>query len=298
MRSALYYPHTTIENEDLVKRALLLWDHLEFIVPRKDFRPEYPNRQIARAMELIGIPHYPDEDEKNETHERIEELISRRLPPQFYVSRYTNRPHSDDFFRIYFEKLLRKTWSLLEKANLSGKLLPSSDYPLRKFGGLLVMSILADSCAGTTRFRVTDRGDAYATLSGFLGNRPEGSKIKKSDAYAQLVPISLKVMDAPTMSLDSLIKMREREKKESGHSIRELRHRYVAGLETYVTKITTEKVRKTDAKEIQRQFADDMKIGPKKPPEGDWLLAQGGDPFEGSFCNRAHCRRNGRELGL
>ena len=58
MRSALYYPHTAPNSEDIVKTALLLWDRLEFIVPWEHFRPHYKNRQIARAMELIGAPRY------------------------------------------------------------------------------------------------------------------------------------------------------------------------------------------------------------------------------------------------
>ena len=28
MRSALYYPHIAVENENIVKTALLLWDQL------------------------------------------------------------------------------------------------------------------------------------------------------------------------------------------------------------------------------------------------------------------------------
>ena len=106
---------------------------------------------------------------------------------------------------------------------------------------------------------MTDRGDAYATLSGFLGNHPGAPKINKSDAYAQLVPLSVKVLDAPRMDLNALISLREREEKESGHTLRDLRHRYVDSLETYVARLTQEKTRKSDAREIQRQFADDMK---------------------------------------
>jgi hypothetical protein len=169
MRSALYYPHTTIENEGLVKTALLLWDRLEFIVPWQGFQPRYRDRQMARAMELVGAPRCPDDNEKREAHTRIEELISDRLPPKFFLDR---RRRPDDSYEVYPQKFLPDTWSLLQKARLSGRLLPNSDYPMSEFGGLMVMSILADSCAGTTRARVTDRGDAYATISGYLGNDP------------------------------------------------------------------------------------------------------------------------------
>ena len=123
----------------------------------------------------------------------------------------------------------------------------------------MVMSILADCCAGTTRSRVTDRGNAYATLAGFLGNDPSGPKIRKADAHGQLVPISLKVIDTSRIDIGALIRLRRREQKESGHTLRDLRHRYVDGLESYVSKLANEKATKADATEIQRQFANDMK---------------------------------------
>jgi hypothetical protein len=255
MRSALYYPHTTIENEGLVKTALLLWDRLEFIVPWENFRPHHADRQMARALELIGVPRCPDDNEKKEAHTRIKELIDGRLPPQFFLD---HRRRSDEPYEVYPQKLLPKTWSLLQKASLSGKLLPNSDYPMSEFGGLMVMSILADSCAGTTRARVTDRGEAYATISSYLGNDPQGPKIKRSDASEQLVPVSLKVLDAPSMKLTDLIELREREEKESGHSLRDLRHRYVASLEDYVSKITNQKATKADAQTILNEYAQDM----------------------------------------
>jgi hypothetical protein len=120
-------------------------------------------------------------------------------------------------------KFLPRTWKLLQKARMSGKLLRNSDYPLTESGGLMIMSILADSCAGTTRSRVTDRNDAYATLSGFLGDNPLTTRTDKSGAYAKLVPLGLNILDAPRMSLKSLIALREREAKESGHA-RKKRH--------------------------------------------------------------------------
>jgi hypothetical protein len=258
VRSALYYPHTSIRNEQLVKTALLLWDRLEYIVPWPHFHADHGSPIIQRAMELIGASHCPDQDEKRETHTRLKEFVSRSLPPQFYFNRERRYRH-EDHYEIYPDKLFPESWRLLQEARMSGRLLPNSDYPMSEFGGLTVMSILADCCAGTTLSRLTDRGEAYATVSGFLGNNPAGAKIRKSDAHGQLVPISLKVIDTSRLDMATLIRLRERELKESGHTLRDLRHRYVDGLETYVSNLTNEKVTKRDAKEIQRQFADDMK---------------------------------------
>jgi hypothetical protein len=258
MRSALYYPHTTVRNEHLAKTALLLWDHLEYIVPWPHFRSHHESRGIAKAMELIGRPHCPGDDEKQEAHTRLKEVVSRKLPPQFYFARRSGL-RVDEQYEMYPEKLSPDSWDLLRNARLSGKLLPNSDYPLSEFGGLMVMSILADCCAGTTRSRITDRGNAYATLAGFLGNDPTGPKVRKADAHGQLVPISLKVIDTSRVSIDALIRLRKREEKESGHTLRDLRHRYVDGLEVYVDRLVNQKATKADAMEIQRQFANDMK---------------------------------------
>jgi hypothetical protein len=256
MRSALYYPHTTVDNKNLVKSALLLWDQLESIVPWSHFRHVYEDSEIARAMELIGVRHVPDEDEKRATHERLEELTRRKCPPEIYFRPRANGP---EIYEMYPEKLLHHSWDLLKRKQMRGELLPNSDYPLSEYAGLMIMSVLADCCAGTTRSRITDRGDAYATLAGFLRGIPAGEKIRKVDAWGELVPISLKAINISKLSMERLIKLREREAKESGHSLRDLRHRYTDGLEKYVSRLANEKSTKKDALEIQRQFEEDMK---------------------------------------
>lgn len=54
MRSALYYPYTSIDSEALIRTSLLLWDHVQIMVPWDGFLPNYANRDHARAIELIG----------------------------------------------------------------------------------------------------------------------------------------------------------------------------------------------------------------------------------------------------
>src|ERR1700730_13507294 len=111
MRSALYYPHMALNSEAIIKTGLLLWDQLEFIVPDAGFRPRYNNKFIAQAMELIGLPHPPNQEEKQETHTRIEELLKRRLPWQLYYKRNRGaRRH----FEMHPAKLLPETWRLLQ----------------------------------------------------------------------------------------------------------------------------------------------------------------------------------------
>ena len=166
MRSALYYPHTTIDNVSLVKTALLLWDKLEYIVPSREFHPRHGKRDVQRAMEIIGSARVPTTAEKKEAHTLVEEMVTSNLPPQFYLSQ-DGKPRRE--YEIYPQKLLDETWHMLRESRLSGALLANSDYPMSEPAGLMVMSILADCCAGKTRTRVTDRGAAYATLAGLLG---------------------------------------------------------------------------------------------------------------------------------
>jgi hypothetical protein len=75
----------------------------------------------------------------------------------------------------------------------------------------------------------------------------------------QLVHISLNVVNPRGISIERLIEFQEREEKESGHTLRDLRHRYLAGLETRVKRLTTEGGKREDARQIRREIADDMR---------------------------------------
>lgn len=256
MRSALYYPHTSIDDQAIIKTALLLWDRLEFIVPWSGFQPQYRNREIAQAMELVGAPRSPNDTEKRQTHQHIEELISRSLPPDFYFSRELER--SGGHYEVYSQKFMYETWDMLERSRLVSRHMIGHDRSMTQPIGLAIMAILADCCAGSTRSRVTDRGDAYATLAGFLKN--ESEKEHFTPGEEALVPITLNIIDAPSIDIRTLIAFRRREQKESGHTLRNLRHRYVDGLEKYVKNLTHTKGRASDVDEIKRQFQDDMEI--------------------------------------
>lgn len=118
------------------------------------------------------------------------------------------------------------------------------------------MSVLADACAGKTRSRVTDRGAAYATISGILTHSQSQQPTPPSDET--LVSISLKIINTSSIKFKNLIALREREAKENGNTIRDLRHRYASGLEKYAKRLTTEVANLSDAEEILRQFQSDM----------------------------------------
>jgi hypothetical protein len=260
MRSALYYPDIEIADTDLVKMGLLLWDHLEYIVPWKPFGVPHQDRHIAEAMELIGKQHVPASDEQSKAHKRLEEeLVNGPLPPQFYLNSVRRRARADKenkLYLMYKEKLLPESWELLSKARIAGEL--RGDYPLTEYAGLAVMSILAECCAGTTRSRVTDRSTAFATVARLLGNNSPPTEFKKGEAYGQLVPISLSVINVSKIDIAKLINLRRREVLESGHTLSDLRRRYVSALEGYVNQLSNVEETLSDAQERQRLFKSDM----------------------------------------
>jgi hypothetical protein len=257
MRSAVYYPHTSVDNRMLVKSALLLWDKLECIVPYEPFDPEYEG-EIAEAMTLIGVQRYPTVEEKKEAHDHLEEIFTRSLPLEFYYDVKSRGDFND--YEIYPQKLLEQTWDMLERLKVSGKVLSNADRPLSEPAGLTVMSVIADCCAGTTRSRVTDRGAAYATLSGILGASSKKEGQAQVEAEDQLVPITLEVIDFSTVDLSKLIEFRDKENGKDGLQYRELRYRYVDGLAKYVKELTTAKGKASDIEEIKTNFKTDMAI--------------------------------------
>jgi hypothetical protein len=256
MRSAVYYPYTSVDNLALVKSALLLWDKLECIVPWPNFDFEYKG-QIADAMKLIGVERYPTDEEKKEAHDHLEEIFTRKLPLEFYYDVSSRGDYND--YEIYPQKLLDER-KMLEQLLVSGKLLSNADRSLSEAAGLTVMSVIADCCAGTTRSRVTDRGAAYATLSGILGVCSNDEEKVQLGVEDQLVPITLEVIDLSTVELSKLIEFRDKENGRDGLQYRGLRYRYVDGLEKYVKQLTTAKGKASDVEAIKTGFENDMAI--------------------------------------
>lgn len=251
MRTALYYPHTKIQSEGLLKTALLLWDRLEFIVPSPNHKPHYTNKQVSEAIELIGVQRHPSEEEKRELHAQIEDFATRPLPPAFYY-----RPAHPDYreYAVYPEKLLPETWDLLQQAQLTSIPAKSARYPLQEAAGLSIMALLADCCAGETRARVTDRGIAYATVTNLLLQE----KAPREADYDIVVPLTLKLVNTSDLSLKALLAFRKRESKSKGHEMRDLRHRYIQRIEGHIKGICSKK-KLADRKDLERQFEEDMR---------------------------------------
>jgi len=256
MRSALYYPHTDVNDVNLVKSALLMWDKVEHIVPWSGYRSHYEDARLAKAMELVGAPHVPTAIEKTEAHQRVMEMIESKVPPEFYLKR-TTKDHRR--YEMYPDKLLPETWDELRQASWAGLLRAKGDYPLMEPAGLTVMSILADCCAGKTKARITDRADAYVSINSLLVDRPLRPSPDLPGEYG-MVPFNLQVASIDDLDLEDLIAFREREEKEAGHTLRDLRHRYVDNIDRYLQRIQKEAKSEADVQEIRYQYLDDMRV--------------------------------------
>lgn len=247
MRSALYYPHTEIQSKTLLKKSLLLWDRLEFIVPDKGYRPYYTDPEVSEAIELIGVQHCPTNDEKKLAHDHIEDFGTGTLPAAFY---YKSQIGVQDY-EIYPQKLFPETWSMLQQLQLAGNPLANYDYPLAEGAGLSIMSILADICAGETRARITDRGLAYATITNLLVDHPNNTSINSE----MVVPVIMDTIDISDLTLRQLIEFRKQEEKSGG--LRELRHRYVDRISTHIKSVLGAKSQR-DKERIESEFREDM----------------------------------------
>jgi hypothetical protein len=270
VRSALYYPHTEIRSEALLKTALLLWDKVSVIAPWPGYQPKYSTSSAAEAFDLVGKTHYPSEGQKRKAHELVEDFATRQLPASFMY----RSSEGNDRYEVYPQKLLPETWRILQQANLVGQQkLQNSDYAASKSTGLTLMSLLADCCAGETFMRVTDRGAAYASLAGCFVDADstthgkEGSvrgrldelfsNFRSTQARNELVTLSLEVVDANALSLDRLIEFRKEEHKTGGHNFRELRHRLSDSIEDQA-KLIMEAQSDEDVAEVKRQFKSKM----------------------------------------
>ena len=113
--NALYFPHSAVrpgsDGDTVVKRALLLWDTLAYMVPDKYYRPQFSDPLYDDAFELIGSPHVPEGEEMKRVHEQVEDLLARpKLPHVFYYNRASDGTYdSPEGYAIHSEKLLPET---------------------------------------------------------------------------------------------------------------------------------------------------------------------------------------------
>lgn len=268
--TALYYPYTVLLGDNpnpnarttsLLKTALLMWDHLEFIVPDEAYDLNYKssNPLYQRAMRVIGEKVVPDGTQKRLAHRFIENLANSNLPPNF---RWENERHVGDAYQVYPAKFLGDTFQVLEKAGLAIRPkneLHETDWAMCRNLGMAIMAMLAEACAGATKRMVTDEVDSYHLLARSLANAGVTGHAPATSDVERLVTIAVKIVDPDQFSLEDLIALREREKEGSGPELRMLRHNFLNKVDLYVAKMASLKGSTADVREIERQFEQDMK---------------------------------------
>jgi hypothetical protein len=232
-----------------------MWDELHTIVPYPDYRPQYSDRRFAEAFELIGVAHCPEDEEKRKAHEIIEDFATRPLPQSFSY-KFSIESNATSY-ELYPQKFFPETYDLLREAGLSGARLNNSDYPTAEPTGLSLMSILADCCAGNSLARTTDRGEAYASLSGLFVQEP-WLQDPSAPVPDQLVPLALDTVSLHNISLERLIALRRREKASGSNSdIVKLRHKFVSHLEEQ-SKTLKSATTQRDATQMKKEFQQDL----------------------------------------
>lgn len=245
MRSALYYPHTDVRSEALMKTALLTWDKLHTIIPHKGYKPDYGgDTQLAEAWELIGEGIVATLEEKRIAHQSIVEMLNAGLPEQFRFLANQDCRGQQNLYEIWPQKFAIETWELMKQHSLTPAPLPNGDYPFTHEGGVLVMSKLADAVAGTQFARVTDQSLAFGMTADLTADQ----------AAEQAVLMTLDLVDASQFSLEKLVEFRKGDDKGN----RELRENYAKTVEAHVAELKTLTTqRQRDDK--NRQFKDAMR---------------------------------------
>jgi hypothetical protein len=252
IRSALYYPHTDVRSEAIMKSALLTWDKLHTIVPRPEHAPHFDrNKAMARAWEMIGDQVVPQKDEKDIAHASIVDLLEQGVPNEL---RYLKeRDVGEHLYEIYPEKLALDTWVYMQSKEVTPSKLANGDYPFSQEGGLIIMSKLAEAVAGDRFARVTDRAMAF-------GLTPERAAY---DPATQATLVTLDIVDESTISLTEAIEFRERERNEGdGSATRRLRHRYADSVAAHLVELKqlpTQRLRDDKVESFRADMEDDLK---------------------------------------
>jgi hypothetical protein len=220
-----------------------------FIIPYKPFRPNNDGIE-AEAFDLIAKTRTPSTQEQRTAHQMIEDFVKRPLPKAFF-----NVPQKGVQYYIYPQKFLPKTWELLRENQLTRELSKDS---MSEQTALILMSLLTDCCAGQTLARIIDRAGAYASLTDLFVEQPNGDNPDKKHSLDNLLPISLQIADATSISLKKLVALRKREEGSAdGHLVRDLRHRFVERLDKQAQHLS-EVTAPTDIEELRQQFKDEM----------------------------------------
>ena len=110
MLSAVYYPHTAVRDESFLKHALLYWDEIEYISPWQNFNalPRYSGETMSVLAQFLK-PYVPNEQQKQQAHKEIMQMIDGPLPAWLQLDRNSNDEDRNAYY-MFRDKLLPDTW--------------------------------------------------------------------------------------------------------------------------------------------------------------------------------------------
>jgi hypothetical protein len=269
--SAIYYPHTQIRDRDFLKSVLLTWDQVEYISPYPNFEFEKStSTTVNDALDLICRPYTPTEVDKQRIHARLVRLLSKGVPSWLSTSTVpeslkSGRPIREyrapsDGMGIYPRKLDERTWKLLEATSLAKLDGDERQHYTAPLLGFLLMSMLADACAGAAKQKITDRADAYSFLWKIAVAEANAEYLPSPNSaidslHSRLVTISVKAINTDNIPLKNLLEMRTREaRSSSAQDYRAMRRRYMNTIHRYARRLVQEAKSQSDWNEIERQF--------------------------------------------
>ena len=155
-------------------------------------------------------------------------------------------PWRSQEYLIYPEKFLHRTWDLLGHAGIAKWIREESDYGVPAAVGLLMMSVLADVCAGSQLQKITDLAQAYAWLAQQHASLLDSQYVTNLDV-SQIAPdqdrlamISPEVLDARKVPIEKLVALRRREAKANGSDLKAMRRRFAKATQDHIERIGKE----------------------------------------------------------
>jgi hypothetical protein len=252
----LYYPHTQIRDSRVVKAAMLIWDEIEIIVPYKDFKLTSVSSEVDKVIKETDFLQVrpPEEEQQAAAQKKIITLFSGDLPDWFLFR--PGQPEEQEYL-VYPEKLDLETWIQLKKAGVASEITSgdTSHMVLNRSVGLTLMTILAETYAGTTRELLTDVPDAQRAKAHVMAEAAGGTPLTKlSVNERQLVDISLSGVGTDNISLTSLIAAHN----DSRRQLRKARALYRRAVGTALQSITPQST-KDDIEWIANDFNQKMR---------------------------------------
>jgi hypothetical protein len=266
--SALYYPHTSVADEGLLRDALLLWDRMSFIVPWAGFGvAQQQPPLVRRALELVAEEIEPGKAEKDAVYQALTALVERGVPEWLTWTVPPKTELADPLLReqyaIYPQKLDDRITRLMYEHKLAHFNGADGDIYTNPALGLMLMALLARECAGVTKHTVTDRGAAYQWLAkyAFSLDSAEQTIVEPSKAaasIARLHMLTLGTFDMSKVPLSRVVEMREREQRGNGADYRKFRHNYLQRIQSSATRMASAK-NAADLRTIEREYEESMR---------------------------------------